>query len=144
MKQTIQNENQIKEAIHKIIKSYETRALGIEATTDIYIHIDNDNEDQLLFLDDDSNVLAKCPTPIKEFDELSELMTPLTNIISNLDKEGAFKNVRILTPFSFLLDDDKDIYDIYIVDEDILVLNQNLLEGLEDNLTSFLKDLLDD
>lgn len=144
MKQTIQNENQVKEAIHKIIKSYANRALGIEATTDIYIRIDNDNEDQLLFLDDDSNVLAKSPIPIKEFDELSELMPPLTQIISTLDKEGAFKDVRILTPFSFLLDDDKDIYDIYIIDEDILVLNQNLLEGLEDNLTNFLKDLLDD
>ncbi|MFA6831719.1 MAG: hypothetical protein WCR36_05565 [Bacteroidaceae bacterium] len=144
MKQTIQNEIQVKDAIHKIIKSYGTRALGIEATTDIYIRIDNENENQLLFLDDDSNILAKCSTPVNEFEDLSELMEPLTTIISDLDKEDAFKDVRILTPFSFLLDDDKDIYDLYVVDDDTLVLNQTLLEGLEDDLTSFLKDLLDD
>jgi len=143
MKQTIQNEDQIKEAIHKVINTFGGRAAGTEATTDIYIRIENEDENQLTFLDDDSNVLARCPTPTSEFDELSQLIEPLSKIIGQLDQEGAFKDVRILTPFSFLLDDEKDIYDIYVVDEDTLVVNETLLEGLEDDLNDFLKDLLD-
>jgi len=142
MKQNIQNENQVKNAIRTIIKSFATRIEGTEVTTDIYIRIGDEN--QLLFLDDDSNILAECSNSVEEFDELSELTKALSKIIGNLDKEGVFKDVRILTPFSFLFDDNKNIYDLYIVDDDTLVLNQTLLEGLEDDLTNFLKDLLDD
>ena len=47
-------------------------------------------------------------------------------------------------PFSFTLvdEDGETLRDLYLVDDDTVILNSTLLEGLDEELDQFLADLL--
>ena len=51
----------------------------------------------------------------------------------------------ILKPFSFVLvDDDREtIAELLLMDDDTLLVNEELLKGLDEELDSFLKELLE-
>ena len=53
--------------------------------------------------------------------------------------------VTILKPFSFVLvDDDREtIAELLLMDDDTLLVNEELLKGLDEELDSFLKELLE-
>ena len=61
-----------------------------------------------------------------------------------LRKCRAYK-LTILKPFSFVLvDDDKEtIAELLLMDDDTLLVNEELLKGLDEELDSFLKELLE-
>ena len=50
-----------------------------------------------------------------------------------------------MKPFSFVLvDDDKEtIAELLLLDDDTLLINEELLKGLDEELDAFLKDLLE-
>ena len=49
-----------------------------------------------------------------------------------------------MTPYNFVLvDEDKEtVAELLIVDDDTLIVNDDLLKGLDEELDTFLKDLL--
>ena len=55
-------------------------------------------------------------------------------------------NLGILKPYSFVLeDDDKDnLGELYLADDDTMIVGGNLMEGLDHDLDDFLDDLLKD
>ncbi len=62
-----------------------------------------------------------------------------------IDKHKAtIENMSILKPFSFVLeDDDKEtIAELYLVDDETVIIDPDLMEGLDDDLNKFLDDLL--
>ena len=61
------------------------------------------------------------------------------------ENEGKFDKLTILKPFSFVLvDDDKEtIAELLLMDDDTLLVNEELLKGLDEELDSFLKELLE-
>ena len=63
----------------------------------------------------------------------------------NLKNRGAFDKLTIMKPFSFVLvDDDKEtIAELLLLDDDTLLVNEELLKGLDEELDAFLKDLLE-
>jgi hypothetical protein len=73
-----------------------------------------------------------------------EVETTLSNLLHSLDKEHAFGKLNILKPFSFvLIDEEKEtIADLLLIDDDTLLVNRELLQGLDKELDDFLKDLL--
>jgi len=54
--------------------------------------------------------------------------------------------MSILKPYSFVLeDDDKEtIEDLYLVDDDIVIIHEDLMSDLDKDLDNFLKKLLKD
>ena len=60
-------------------------------------------------------------------------------------KNGSFDKLTILKPYSFVLvDEDKEtISELLLVDDDTLLVNDELLKGLDKELDDFLKDLLE-
>ena len=52
--------------------------------------------------------------------------------------------MSILHPFSFVMmgEDGETMSDIYIVDDDAIMLDTELLKGLDEELDHFLEDLL--
>ena len=56
------------------------------------------------------------------------------------------ERMSILHPFSFVLmgEDGETISDLYIVDDDAIMLDTELLKGLDAELDSFLEELLKD
>ena len=57
----------------------------------------------------------------------------------------SYDKLTILKPFSFVLvDDDKEtIAELLLMDDDTLLVNEELLKGLDEELDSFLKELLE-
>ena len=55
-------------------------------------------------------------------------------------------NMSILKPFSLVLeDDDKEtVAELYLVDDETVIIDPDLMEGLDDDLNSFLENLLKD
>ena len=54
--------------------------------------------------------------------------------------------MSILHPFSFVMmgEDGETMSDIYVVDDETLILDSELLKGLDQELDDFLKDLMAD
>lgn len=55
-------------------------------------------------------------------------------------------DINFLRPFSLVLvdEDHETIAELYLVDDDTLLLSDNLMEGLEEDLDAFLKQLMEE
>ena len=70
----------------------------------------------------------------------------LKKVLNQLREEGALASLRILKPYSFVLvDGDKEtVAELMLMDDDgTMFLNDELLKGLDEELNTFLKDLLE-
>ena len=49
-----------------------------------------------------------------------------------------------MKPYSFLLEDDdkNNVAELYLVDDDMAILGGDLMQGLDEELDSFLEDIL--
>ena len=58
---------------------------------------------------------------------------------------GEFDKLTILKPYSFVLVDEEreTIAELLLVDDDTLLVNDELLKGLDQELDAFLKELLE-
>ncbi len=64
---------------------------------------------------------------------------------STLQKHKAqVEQMSILKPFSFVLEDDdrENLAELYVVDDDIVIIDEELMAGLDKDLDSFLSNLL--
>ena len=77
-------------------------------------------------------------------DFYEEMQHILQTLLSKLKEEGTFDRLAIMTPYNFVLvDEDKEtVAELLIVDDDTLIVNDDLLKGLDEELDTFLKDLL--
>ena len=67
-------------------------------------------------------------------------------VLNQLSTEVEYATLSIIKPYSFVLvDDEKEtIAELLLVDdEETLLLNDELLKGLDEELNAFLKDLLE-
>ena len=64
--------------------------------------------------------------------------------LKDIDAEQPLETLAIWKPFSFVLvDDDREtVAELMLFDEDNTLLSQGLMQGLDEELDSFLKDLL--
>ena len=103
----------------------------------------------MIFNDDDEE-LAR--TIIDEWiecdseDFMTEVESVLRSEIVALNDQGYFEKLSLLKPYSFVLvDEDKEtVAELMLIDDDdTLLLNDELLKGLDEELDAFLKDLLE-
>ena len=102
-----------------------------------------------LVFDDEDEELAN--TSIEEWmtyegdDFYENVERILSSLLCNMKNEGKFDKLTILKPFSFVLvDDDREtIAELLLMDDDTLLVNEELLKGLDEELDSFLKELLE-
>lgn len=124
---------------------------GDENTVVIDIHLQpKQDSGELLIFNDDDEELAR--TIIDEWVEcdsenfIAEVEPLLRSEIIALSDQGYFKKLSLMKPYSFVLvDDDKEtVAELMLVDdEDTLLLNDELLKGLDEELDAFLKELLE-
>lgn len=137
----------IASAIRKALQKY--ASTGTMNITDIYLQPDIESG-ELVILNDDEDVLSKvvvdewCGANPEDFYAGCE--TILKKVLNQLFGEGEFAVLSIMKPYSFVLvDENKEtLAELLIVDEEeTLFLNDELLKGLDEELNSFLKDLLE-
>jgi hypothetical protein len=117
--------------------------------TDIHLQ-PNQTSGELVVLDDDDNELASTTVDewisyeADDFDKEAE--HTLSYVLGKMKSNGAFDHLSLMKPYSFvLIDDDKEtVSELLLMDDDILIVNDELLKGLDKELDDFLKDLLKD
>lgn len=120
-----------------------------QVITDIHMQADMESG-QLVISDDDDAVLAEQQIPEWESANPENFYTDveiaLKRVLNQLREEGALENVKILKPYSFVLEDStkETVAELLMMDdEETLFLNDELLKGLDEELNTFLKDLLE-
>jgi len=146
MKANQQTIQQIERTLKKVIAKFPEGADPI--MTDIHLLVSNYTGEIRTYNDDDEE-LDRCvveewiKSPLENF--YDSIVPVLRKCINEM--RPAIEKMSIMQPFSFVLidEDHETLQDLVIIDtEETVVLDGNLLEGLEEDLDAFLEDLLKD
>ena len=98
--------------------------------TDIHVCVSPDSGEMVAF-DDDDKEITRCV---------------VEQWINNNDEDfyDSVGNLGILKPYSFVLenDDKEPVAELFIADDDTVIIGKDLMEGLDSDLDSFLDALL--
>ncbi len=145
MKATQQTKTQIERAIRKVAEKFPATAEPV--MTDIMLQVKPESGELLAF-NDDMEELTRivvdqwlAPTDENLYDAASTVIKQcLAHLRPEIDK------MSVLHPFSFvLIDEDKEtLADLYLIDDDTVMIDTELLKGLDQELNQFLEQLLKD
>lgn len=143
-KATEQTTQQIERFLKKIAQKFPPRE-DSSIVTDIHVRVSQGSGEMLAF-DDDDNEVTRCVVEqwIDNNDEdfYNGVEQTLISTFSALSTIA--DSLGILKPYSFVLEnDDKDtIAELYIADDDTVIIGKDLMEGLDSDLNLFLEKLL--
>ena len=146
MKANEQTQQQIERAIRKIAQKFPSDE-DTSILTDIHLRASQDSGELLAF-DDDDKEITRCVVEEwidnKDDNFYQEITTLLRNILKRM--RNTVDNLGILKPFSLVLenDDKESIAELYVADDDTIIIHGELMEGLDKDLDSFLDKLLKD
>lgn len=143
-KATEQTTQQIERFLKKIAQKFPPRE-DTSIVTDIHVRVSQGSGEMLAF-DDDDNEVTRCVVEqwINNNDEdfYNGVEQTLISTFSALSTIA--DSLGMLKPYSFVLEnDDKDtIAELYIADDDTVIIGKDLMEGLDSDLNLFLEKLL--
>ena len=146
MKATEQTLQQLERAIRKIAEKFPA---DNEATqmTDVHIRVTQESGELMAF-DDDDNELNRCIIEQWIDNKDDDFYEQITSILrKSIEKhKGMIEQMSILKPFSFVLEDDdkESIAELYVVDDNVVIIDPDLMQGLDEDLNNFLDKLLTD
>ena len=144
MNATEQTFQRIERALRKTAEKFPA---GEEASmmTDIHIRVTQETGELMTF-DDDDRELTRCV--VEEWidnkdDNFYEAITPILRRCLSVQKQMV-DAMSILKPYAFVLEDDEceTKTELYVVDDEVAILDQELLPGLDEDLDKFLDNLL--
>lgn len=143
MKATQQTLQQIQRAIRKVADKFPPTAEPV--LTDIHLQVKPESGELLAF-NDDMEELTRIvvdqwlePTEEDLYDVAEIVIKQCINALKN-----EVEHMSILHPFSFVMmgEDGETMSDLYIVDDDTLIFDTELLKGLDKELDQFLEELM--
>lgn len=117
--------------------------------TDIHLQPNSESGELIIFDDDDQELSRTIINERVEYesDDFYTVVEPILRAeVEALKESGKLEKLCLMKPYSFVLvDEDKEtVAELLLVDEDdTLLLNDELLKGLDEELDAFLKDLLE-
>ena len=141
--QTLQ---QIDRAIRKIAEKFPAEEEA-SRMTDIHLRVAQDTGELTVFNDDDEEI-TRCI--VEQWidnadDNFYQEITPVLR--KSLEKNKSIvEGMSILKPFSFVLenDDKESVAELYLVDDEMVIIDPDLMSDLDDDLNAFLENLLKD
>ena len=146
MKATNQTLQQVERAIRKVAEQFPATEEA-SLLTDIHIRVSQDTGELLAF-DDDDNEINRCVIEQwidnKDDNFYHDVASIVRSVLSQ--QKQMIEEMSILKPFSFVLEnDDKEVIEeLYLVDDDIVIIDDELMANLDKDLDSFLDKLLKD
>lgn len=144
MKATEQTLLQIERALRKVADKFPADQEAA-MLTDIHIRVTQETGELMAFNDDDQE-LTRCV--VEEWidnkdDNFYEGITSVVRKCINNRKE-MLDNLSILKPYAFVLEDDdrEPVAELYVVDDDTVIIDSELMEGLDKDLDDFFEKLL--
>ena len=133
---------QIERALRKAASKFlpQTDCLPL---TDIYLQVKQESGELLVFDDDDHELTRWVEEWIGNRDErfYDEVQPILITALTRLKE--VTEHVAVLKPYSYVLmgEDHETIADLYLVDDDTMMLSGDLMQGLEEDLEHFWQQL---
>lgn len=141
-----QTTQQLERAIKKIAQHFPL-SNNCDIITDLHLFISPESGDLIVY-DDNDKEITRCV--IDEWIENKDQnfyhhITAILRDILRKMKETV-DNLGIMKPYSFVLqnEDKEDLAELYLADDDTVILGGDLMEGLEKDLDDFLNHLLDE
>ena len=138
---------QVERFIRKVAQKFPAPESDDETSqmTDIHVRVSQDSGELLAF-DDDDNEITRCVVEQwienKDEDFYDEVAKLLRDVLRK--QADIIDHLGILKPYSFVLeDDDKEhISELYLADDDTIIVGGDLMENLDNDLDNFLNNLL--
>lgn len=146
MKVSQQTTHQIERSLRKVVAKYPADSDPV--MTDLHILV-SPNTGEIRIYNDDDEELDRCV--VEEWieapqDNFFEEVVPVLRCCIQ-DMRQAIEGMSILKPFSFVLidEDHETLQDLVFIDnEETVVLDGKLIDGLTDDLDDFLRHLLEE
>ncbi len=143
MNPTPQTIQQIERALRKVADKFPADQEPV--MTDIHMQVKPSSGEILVYNDDDKElfrcVIEQWIDSTEDFyDEAAEQISSCIEALRN----DVIEHMSVMHPFSFVLidEDHETLRDIYLVDEDVVMIQGGLLEGLDEDLDQFLAELM--
>ena len=144
MENTEQTTQQVERFLRKIAQKFpaseETSML-----TDIHVRISQESGELLAF-DDDYQEITRCVVEQWIDNKDEDFYEKAAAILRNVFHKNAdiTDNLGIMKPYSFVLEDDdmENLGELYLADDNTIIVGGDLMEGLNSDLDSFLDSLL--
>jgi hypothetical protein len=146
MKATEQTLQQIERAIRKIADKFpQNTDDGI--ITDIHLRVNQETGELVAFNDDDKEI-TRCVIEQWIDNKDDNFFEEVENVLrSALNKHKAtIEQMAILKPYSFVLEDEdhEHLAELFLVDDETVIIDTELMADLDKDLDSFLENLLKD
>lgn len=141
---TEQTQQQIERFLRKVAQKFTAKESDMPMT-DIHLRASQDSGDLMAF-DDDDNEISRCVISTwienKSDNFYQEIVYTLRSELNRM--KDTIDNLSIMKPFSFILEDDEknNIAELYLVDDDLVMIGGNLMQGLDEDLDNFLQNIL--
>lgn len=141
---TEQTQQQIERFLRKVAQKFTAKESDMPMT-DIHLRASQDSGDLMAF-DDDDNEISRCVISTwienKSDNFYQEIAYTLRSELNRM--KDTINNLSIMKPFSFILEDDEknNIAELYLVDDDLVMIGGNLMQGLDEDLDNFLQNIL--
>lgn len=139
---------QVERFIKKVAQKFPTvEESEASLLTDIHIRVSQDSGEMLAFDDDDVEI-TRCVVEqwidCKDenfYDEIADCLRGLLRKNAEI-----IDNLGLLKPYSFVLEDDdkQHLGELYLADDDTIILGGDLIQNLDQDLDGFLDELLKD
>ena len=141
---TEQTQQQIERFLRKVAQKITAKESDMPMT-DIHLRASQDSGDLMAF-DDDDNEISRCVISTwienKSDNFYQEIAYTLRSELNRM--RDTIDNLSIMKPFSFILEDDEknNIAELYLVDDDLVMIGGNFMQGLDEDLDNFLQNIL--
>jgi hypothetical protein len=146
MEITEQTTQQIERFIKKVAQKFPASDMDeASVLTDIHVRVSQEGGELLAF-DDDDNEITRCVVEqwieCRDDNFYQDVESTLRDILRK--NSATVDHLGILKPYSFVLEDeDKEhIGELYLADDDTIIVGGELMKDLDKDLDSFFEDLI--
>ncbi len=144
MKPNTQTIQQLERFMNKIAQKFPCDT-DDEPMTDIHVCVSQETGDLMAF-DDDDNEITRCVVEQwidnKEGDFFQSVAESMRQQFKKM--KSVADSLGIIKPYSFVLenDDRESVAELYVADDDTVIIGGDLMKGLDDDLDKFLDKLM--
>ena len=144
MMATDQTNQQLERFIKKVAQKFPTTD-DVSLITDIHFCVNQESGEVLAF-DDDDKEITRCVVEQwidnKDKNFYDEVKLDFRNTLKRLSP--IVDNMGILKPYSFVLEDDEkhSLGELYVADDETIILGGDLMDGLDKELDDFFDQLM--
>lgn len=133
---------QLEEALNRAISQCPSDKQA-PVLSDLYIMLRQPSAELCFYDDDDRELCRNVISEWKHADD-EEVVSALQEFLA--EKRERIDAINLLRPYSFVLIDEnhETLSELYLVDDDTMLIPGELMEGLEEDLDKFLKELMEE